>query len=141
MVNIMMFDISLPVLASLSDTTTYLNMWLNNGFAASKLNLGIPFYAADNWTKMLSSYGQVISQLNPATSVNQASVSTINGLAGNYLTVNGGSLWWNGVDLAMSKAQLIKSTGLGGAMIFRVDDDAVGNAKSLLTNLASALNP
>jgi hypothetical protein len=140
MVNIMMYDISRPQFATLSDTITYLNTWLNNGFTASKLNLGIPVYASDN-TQNLCSYGQVISQLNPDNNLNQQSVSTINGFAGNGLTVQGGILWWNGYNLATLKTALAESENLGGIMMYTIDYDAIGNSKSLLNAVYNELNP
>jgi hypothetical protein len=136
---VMLYDIGHPVLCSQSDFQYHATLWINAGFPAAKLDLGIPAYSADN-NGMIGSYGQVISEFNADISVNQISTSNANGFAGNNLTVDGNVLWWNGVDLAVNKTQWAQANNMGGLMLFAVDYDAVKSPKSLLTAIFSTLN-
>jgi GH18 family chitinase len=140
MFDIMLYDMGFPADATYNNFVTYTNMWLNAGFPASKLNCGIPLYACST-ASMLTGYYRVIAQYNPATSLNQLSVSTVLGWNGNPVTVAGGVLWWNGVDLAIQKTQWALAHGIGGMMLYSVNFDAVGNSKSLLSAIYNTINP
>jgi GH18 family chitinase len=134
MYEVMMYDINRPVLCTQDDFQMYANMWLNAGFPRVKLDLGIPAYTSDS-NATLGAYYQVISEFNPDISENQITTTNANGFSGNNLLVNGGFLWWNSVDLAISKTQWAEANNFGGMMLFAVDYDAIGNPKSLLTGI------
>jgi hypothetical protein len=139
MFEVMLYDMAFPADATYDDYVADATLWLNNGFPAQKLDLGVPLYACST-VSMLTGYHQVIEQYNPAPSLNQLSMSTVIGWDGNPVAVNGGLLWWNGVNLAISKTKWAQANNIGGMMLFAVNYDALSDVDNLLTNIAKTLN-
>ena len=139
-VEVMLYDMATPDDATLADYETWAAAWINAGWPTSKLNLGMPFYS-DDANGDFGGYEQVIAQFNPDISLNQISTTTANGWGGNGQIVAGGVLWWNGVDLAISKVQWAQQNNIGGmGPLYCVNFDAVGTAKSLLDTIYKTVN-
>lgn len=93
------------------------NSYIAKGCPASKINLGVPFYARPSWT----AYNVLLTQgANP-----------------NSDFFNGS--YYNGIPTIKEKANYVKSAGLGGIMIWELSQDASG-ANSLLTAIHSIIN-
>jgi hypothetical protein len=121
---------------SLSTYTSAINKFLNAGYPAAKLLAGVPVYTDDS-ADWFGAYYQLVQQFNPATSLNQISKSTANGLTNwqiaNNKTVNGGILYFNGADLMVSKTQWAMDKSLGGIYLWIINWDAApGSPNSLL---------
>jgi hypothetical protein len=143
-INVMTYDMYyspatsvLPVNASYSDTVAGVNLWVNAGYPKDKLLLGMPFYGYDSdHTAVL--YGEIVDALGPSPDQNQANISLISTPRGS-IAITGGTLWWNGVDLAMQKTAFVKTEGLGGVMCFDVGQDKLNDSRSLLQNVYDEL--
>lgn len=142
-----------PLYGSVSADTSVKN-YLAKGVPASKLILGIPFYArgSDNVTNVNNGLNQAYSGLPPGTY--DAGVFDYNDLKANYVNVNGYTRYWsdttkepwlfNGkVFITYEdptsigyKTGYIKSQGLGGAMIWELSND---RGRDLLTAVSTGL--
>lgn len=131
--NVMLYDMAEPADAIYTDFVHYSQVWLSKGFPASKLNLGIPVYASGA-NGGITAYRQVLAEYNPATSVNQLSVTSVWGwdTTNTPVPVPGGVLWWNGYDLAVQKTQWAMANGIGGMMFWAIDYDMVDDSRSLV---------
>jgi spore germination protein YaaH len=120
---------------SLSYFTSSITKFLNAGYPAAKLLAGIPVYTDDS-ADWFGAYYQTIQQFQPATSLNQLSKTTANGLNGDTVvskTVQGGILYFNGADLMVSKTQWAIDHSLGGIYLWIINWDAApGSPNSLL---------
>ncbi len=128
-----------PIHSSYADSIAAMQMWSTANFTKSKLVMGIPFYGEDgDGTAVL--YSEIVTALNPAASENQRTVSSVTTTRG-VISITGGVLWWNGIDLATQKVDWIKANGYAGVMMFDVGEDALNSASSLLTNIYNQLYP
>jgi GH18 family chitinase len=99
--------------------------WLARGLPKSKAILGVPFYGygfGDAFSKGGYAYRTLLAKYPEAASAEQV----------------GKTIWYNGPPLLKAKAQWTREQGLGGIMIWSLDQDASG-AESLLTAIHTAL--
>lgn len=130
----------LPIHAAYQDAITAMQMWSGHGFTKSKLTMGVPFYGTDgDATTVL--YDEVVAAINPPHSQNQASMASISTPHRGVITITGGVLWWNGVDLAKQKADWVIANGYGGVMCFDVGMDRFTGSQSLLQNIYGRFYP
>jgi hypothetical protein len=115
--------------SSYEDSIDSMQRWINFGFPANKLLMGIPFYCEDTaggsaivWEDLLKAHPDwdyVNQDTHPATAV--TSIRT--GL--NY-SVSGGVLWVGSLALDNQKVQGVHNLGCGGIMIYAVGEDYYG---------------
>jgi chitinase len=142
-----------PLYGAVSDNSA-IQGYLGKGVPASKLVLGIPFYARgfDNVTPVNNGLNQPYSGLPPGTY--DAGVYDYNDLAANYVNMNGYTRYWD--DTAkepwlfngkvfityedptsiQAKTGYVKTQGLGGAMIWELSND---RGRDLLTAVYNGL--
>jgi hypothetical protein len=123
-VQVMTYDDTTVWYFTLDSMKSGLNLWLQQGFPASKISGGINFHTrtalvGGSWGM---SYKQVLSTYNPPPSANQA-----------------GSYYYNGADLVSQKAVWLRSQGFWGAFGYDVGGDAPDDPRSLLTALYNQL--
>ena len=124
-VNLMMYDIHpYPEASLLADVETYTTEWLTAGFNSYKLNLGIPAFGYTP-TSGSGDYYAIISNINPSNSQNYTAGST-------PWTTSPTEFWWSGYNLNQSKTSYAKNVDLGGLFIYCANEDACGNAKSII---------
>jgi GH18 family chitinase len=132
-VNLMMYDVRpFPESSKLADIQTYTQEWLNAGFTPAKLNLGIPAFGYAP-AGGLGDYSQIIANINPANNTNSTTATT-------PWTTSPAEYWWSGYNLNQSKVQYAQSKNLGGIMIYAANEDACGNAKSVISAVSSMLS-
>jgi len=129
----------LPYHSLIDDSIAAMYMWSDAGYPKNKLLMGIPFFAEDN-NGIVATYANVIDELNPASDQNQAKISSIKAWDNLVNTVDGGILWWNGLDLVKEKVVFIKNNGFGGVMVFDIGEDKLGDPRSLLQNIYDDIN-
>lgn len=99
--------------------------WLKRGLPKSKAVLGVPFYGygfGSAFRKDGYAYSEIVASYPGAENSDQV----------------GTTIWYNGLATIRAKAEYVKAQGLGGVMIWSLDNDAPGE-KSLLAVLAKAL--
>lgn len=99
--------------------------WLERGLPKSKAVLGVPFYGygfGAAFRKDGYSYKEIVAMFPGASSADQA----------------GETIWYNGRETIRAKAAFARSSGLGGIMIWSLDQDAPG-ADSLLSAIHEGL--
>jgi GH18 family chitinase len=102
------------------------NFFLERGLAKSKLVLGVPFYGygfGPAFTNDGYTYAQIVAKFPGAEKLDQV----------------GQTIWYNGIPTIQAKAQYVKDEGLGGVMIWSIDQDAPGKL-SLLTAIDQVLS-
>jgi chitinase len=101
--------------------------WLKRGLPKSKAVLGVPFYG-HGFGRALKrgdySYRNLVETYPGAENQDQA----------------GETIWYNGIPTIKAKAQYVRDQGLGGIMIWELEQDAPGE-KSLLTAIDRVLRP
>jgi hypothetical protein len=125
----------LPYMSLYDDSVAAMNLWADAGYDRTKILMGIPFYASDS-DGNVTTYGTVVDVLNPDPGQNQASISSISGV-----TVDGGVLWWNGINLAKQKVTYVKTNGFGGVMLYSIEEDKLNDSRSLLQNIYNEMYP
>ena len=121
--NIMDYDNTdgsgMSTLASVTEAYQY---WEGQGLPASKIVMGVPFYAdpsEDNYSQLLSDGASANSDT---------------------FDLNGTEQGYNGIPTIEAKTLLCQQQGLGGMMIWTLGGDATGN-NSLLTFMYGASHP
>lgn len=99
--------------------------WLGRGLPRSKAVLGVPFYGygfGKDFRKSSYSYKSLLERFPDAHATDQV----------------GETIWYNGQPSIAAKARYVKDEGLGGVMIWSLDNDAPGEA-SLLKTISETL--
>ena len=99
--------------------------WLQRGVPKSKAVLGVPFYGYGFGAAFRNrgySYATLVSTYPGAEHVDQI----------------GSTIWYNGIPTIKAKAQYVVEEGLGGMMIWSLDNDVTGD-RSLLSALYGTL--
>ncbi len=136
---------SSPAFGTQFDIDDSVNNWINNGFPASKLNLGIAFYGR-GWTGVPDGgtnglYQSVTGATAPFTYSQEAGVADWKELqsagvlaSSQYFDPNSASSWvYDGTNFwgietpysLMYKVAYIQQKGLGGVMMYSLEDDDV----------------
>ena len=99
--------------------------WSSRGLPKGKTVLGVPFYGYGfgNAFNEGMSYSKIINVYPEAEKRDVA----------------GDSVYYNGIPTILKKANLVRSEGLGGIMIWQIAQDTLG-AKSLLNSIHKTLN-
>ena len=133
-INLMAYDLgSYPDRSTYSKVNTLLSQRIAAGYSASKIVLGIPSYGVDS-NGNVGTWQNIVTEINPADSANQTTVATIGGE-----TVDGGVLWWSGVDLNKSKVDLARADSLAGVMLFTLGYDSY-TTKNMLAIISAEYN-
>lgn len=104
------------------DNTAY---WLGRGLPKSKAVLGVPFYGygfGKAFRNGSYAYSEIVAAYPGAENMDQA----------------GETIWHNGIPTIKAKAQYVLAEGLGGMMIWSLDNDVPGG-KSLLAAMTDSL--
>lgn len=99
--------------------------WLKRGLPKSRAVLGVPFYGygfGEAFKKRDYPYSAIVKDYPGAEKVDQI----------------GNTIWYNGVPTIQRKAEYVRSQGLGGVMIWSLDNDVKGE-RSLLSVIGEAL--
>lgn len=107
--------------SSLEMARNSVDYWLTRGLPKAKAVLGVPFYGygfGPAFRKDGIAYSEIVASYPGAENKDQV----------------GTTIWYNGLATIKAKAEYIKAQGLGGAMIWSLDNDAPGD-KSLLAVL------
>ena len=131
-VNIMAYDATGPwdrnrpgQHSSMEMAKSSVDYWLKRGLPKRKAVLGVPFYGYGFGPAFLKdgySYAEIVTTYPGAENGDQV----------------GSTLWYNGFATIKAKAEYVKAQGLGGVMIWSLDQDAPGD-KSLLAAIAKGL--
>lgn len=132
----MTYRMDAPAHSTYADSVAGMEKWAAAGYDMSKFCMGIGAYGLDNdYTGFF--YRTIVTELNPTADQNQATVATVGGVS-----VTGGVVWWNGIDLAKQKVDYIKTNSYGGIMIFEIAEDAPSSDnRSLLVNIYNEFYP
>ncbi|MHA3770663.1 glycosyl hydrolase family 18 protein [Verrucomicrobiota bacterium sgz303538] len=99
--------------------------WLGRGVPKSKAVLGVPFYGygfGDAFRKRDYPYSTIVASYPGAENSDQI----------------GNTIWYNGIPTIKAKTQYVVEQGLGGVMIWSLDNDAKGE-QSLLSAIHGVL--
>ncbi len=102
--NLMAYDANNGDHSPYSYAVTSINYWANRGLVASKIVLGVPYYAHPSWAAYNTKVGQ-----NSANACRDTD----------------GSDYWNGIPTIRQKAQLARS--YGGIMTWELSQDTSGS--------------
>lgn len=132
-VNIMAYDETGPFAptrpgqhASLQFARDNVAYWIGRGLPKAKAVLGVPFYGygfGAAFQKRGYPYAQIVERHRNAENADQA----------------GNTIWYNGIPTIQAKARFVSDQGLGGIMIWSLDQDASGE-RSLLSAIHAQLN-
>lgn len=99
--------------------------WLQHGLAKSKAVLGVPFYGygfGPAFRNGTYSYSEIVAKYPGAENTDQA----------------GNTIWYNGIPTIKAKTQYVLDQGLGGVMVWSLDNDVKGE-RSLLSAIHQTL--
>jgi GH18 family chitinase len=107
--------------ASVDFAIESLNYWVGRGLAKTKCILGVPFYGHSfGVANTTYSYSQIVNTFSGAENVDQ-------------VTIDGSTIYYNGIPTIKRKVQLVIDGNYGGIMIWNLGQDKEsGDAKSLL---------
>ena len=133
-VNIMAYDATGPWNAkapgqhsSLEFAKSSVAYWLGRGLPKSKAVLGVPFYGygfGAAFKKRDYPYSGILAEFPGAENTDEA----------------GNTVYYNGIPTMRAKARYVADEGLGGVMIWSLDQDVKGE-RSLLSTIHGALHP
>lgn len=99
--------------------------WLDKGLPKTKAVLGVPFYGygfGEAFRKSSYAYNDILKKYPGAEKVDQI----------------GSTIWYNGIPTIKTKTQYVLDEGLGGVMIWSLDNDVKGE-NSLLSAIDETL--
>jgi chitinase len=112
--------------SSLAFAKSNVAYWLDRGLPKSKAVLGVPFYGYGFGTafrKRDYAYSEIVAAHPDAENADQA----------------GNTIWYNGIPTIKAKAAYVVEQGLGGVMIWSLDNDVKGE-RSLLSAIHETLS-
>jgi len=112
--------------SSLAYAKSNVKFWLDKGLPKSKAVLGVPFYGygfGEAFRKSSYAYDEILLKHPGAEKVDQI----------------GSTIWYNGIPTIKAKAQHVVDEGLGGVMIWSLDNDVKGE-NSLLAAIHETLH-
>jgi hypothetical protein len=128
-----------PIESSYDDTVSAMMLWVNQGYDRTKLAIGIPSYGNDlNGQAIL--YGDIVSNLHPPSTENEANIATINSVTGIVQSIGGNVLWWNGLDLVRQKCRWAIDNGFGGVGTFSSGEDSFDPGYNMLQAIYDLVN-
>jgi GH18 family chitinase len=122
-INVMSYDMGNPAHSTYADSVASIEMWATEGFAKSKIVMGLPAYAKDN-DGAVALWSDVIRELNPTDDQVSESLGSISvpWFIGPIL-IDGGVIWYGGIDLCKQKTQYVIDNGFAGMMVWDVGED------------------
>jgi hypothetical protein len=93
--------------------------WLDRGLPKAKAVLGLPFYGygfGEAFRKRVYSYSAILAAYPGAENADQV----------------GNTIWYNGIPTIKAKTKYVVDKGLGGVMIWSLDNDVKGKRSLLL---------
>lgn len=111
--------------SSLEMAKSSVKYWTERGLAKSKAVLGVPFYGygfGEAFRKDGYRYSEIVAAYPGAEKTDEV----------------GKTIWYNGIPTIKAKAQYVKEQGLGGIMIWSLDQDVKGE-RSLLSAISETL--
>lgn len=111
--------------SSFEFTTNNAAYWLKRGLPKTKAVLGVPFYGygfGKAYRNGVYSYGEILATYPGAEKLDQV----------------GETIWYNGIPTVTAKSRYVMEQGLGGVMIWSLDDD-VQDGRSLLSAIHQIL--
>jgi GH18 family chitinase len=111
--------------SSLEFARSNVKFWLDKGLPKSKAVLGVPFYGygfGEAFRKSSYAYDEILLKHPGAEQVDQI----------------GSTIWYNGIPTIKAKTQHVVDEGLGGVMIWSLDNDVKGE-NSLLAAIYETL--
>lgn len=121
-INLMTYDMGSPDHSTFEDSMQAIDLWIDEDFPKEKLLIGIPFYGRDG-NNSFYEYWWIIENYSPSPDQNEVSESD----------AYGGTIWWNGQDLAKEKVLYMKNNGFGGIMLYELGQDCLNNCSLLQT--------
>jgi chitinase len=112
--------------SSLAFAKSNVAYWLDRGLPKSKAVLGVPFYGYGfgvAFRKRDYAYAEIVAAHPSAENADQA----------------GNTIWYNGIPTIKAKAAYVVEQGLGGVMIWSLDNDVKGE-RSLLSAIHETLS-
>jgi len=132
-VNVMAYDATGPwdpkhpgQHSSLDYAKGCIEYWIGRGVPKTKLVLGVPFYGwgfGDAFNQGGYTFAQIVEKFPGSESSDQA----------------GSTVWYNGIPTIQAKSKYVLEQGLGGVMIWSLNQDARGNL-SLLSAIHDAIH-
>ncbi len=111
--------------SSLVFATNNVAHWLGRGLPRGKAVLGVPFYGygfGDAFRKRGYPYSEIVTNYPGAENFDQI----------------GSTIWYNGIPTIAAKTRYVMESGLGGIMIWSLDQDSTGE-RSLLAAIHRTL--
>jgi chitinase len=112
--NIMAYDAPKTQPSEYSDATDALNYWKNRSLPATKIVLGVPFYALPN-EKSLDRFGKAVGYCKLVYSNRNSAYKDVS-------TYNKTKVYYNGIPTVQKKTDLAKRNA-SGIMIYPLDQD------------------
>lgn len=132
-----------PYMSTYEDTVDAMNNWAATGYPKNRIIMGMSLsgYQASSSVPRISNWWHIVEALNPPPEQNEAYVDTIPNALGETVDVEGGFLWWNGIDLAREKCRFVKNNGFGGVSVFSLSHDILGDPRSMTDIVYNELKP
>jgi GH18 family chitinase len=121
-INVMSYDIANLVHSTYAQAVASVNTWVDAGFTKSKVVMGLPAYGKDN-NGIVALWSDIVAILAPTDDEVSEVLASITTPWNGLTTVDGGTIWYGGIDLCKQKATFILNNSFGGCMIFDLGED------------------